>query len=228
MQESDPNAASSSNSQASPCPSIPSRPSYGASWFLGLWIAASLFTGSMLLSFHLPFRTPASGVLNLSPAIHPGRPRILHILSGSCGCSQKIMLRLARRDALPGIDEQVLVVDTFGDTVSRDNSTHAEYLPGTLALLHTLQTRGFSVLHIDADHLPPGAGIPGVPLLVATSAQGDLTYLGGYGPGGDQDMRLFLTGLTTVRVKGEPVFGCAVGARLQKKTDPFHLKYRLD
>ena len=203
----------------------------GLRWLAGIWIAASLLTGSILLSFHVPFRAPASGILRLVPQMHPGQPRLLHILSGGCGCSQKIMQHLAARDPQPGVEEQVLILDPAridGEQGRRQIGSLAGYLPGSLALLHLLESRGFAVIHLSADQLPADAGLRGVPLLVAASARGEVTYLGGYGPAGDEDARLLRTGFSTANLKAEAIFGCAVGARLQEKTDPFRLKYRRD
>lgn len=219
---------SSRSSRDSCCSCFSSRRSSVAGWFLGLWIAASLMTGSILMSLHVPFRGPGSDILKLAPVLHPGRPRMLHVLSGSCGCSQKIMRHLGNRQPWSGVDEQILVIDTSRAASGNTDTDHSEYLPGSLALLHTLASQGYAVDHLSADHLPPDTGLHGLPLLVFASAQGDILYLGGYGSANDQDDRLLRTGSPSTRMKAEPLFGCAVGASLQKRIDPFRLKYRLD
>ena len=174
----------------------------------------------MLLSFHLPFRTPPSGILRLVPAGKAGQPRMLHVLSGSCGCSNKIMRHLADRGVWPGIDEQILMIDS---------ASRSDYLPDSPALLRFLENHGFAVTHLAADRLPKESGLRGVPLLMATLPGGQVKYLGGYGPAGDQDTRLLKVGLNRMngpRLRAEPLFGCAVSRALQHETDPLRLKYQ--
>jgi hypothetical protein len=184
------------------------------SWLLAVWAAAVILIGAALMSYHQPFRTPSNAVLALVKQPDGQRWRALHVLSGSCGCSQKVMLHLLQRGPIAGISEQILVVDGEED-----------YLPGSHMLLARLDHEGFAVTHVAAKDIPQTAGLYGVPLLVLASPGNKIAYMGGYGARGDQDGNI----LQQIRFGKTPevlaVRGCAVGERLRRKADPFHLKY---
>ncbi len=195
---------------------------------LGIWVAAVLLIGAVLTSYHQPIRPPQDSILSLvstprEPALRPaadsvspagGGFRMLHVLSGSCGCSQRVMAHLLRRGAGKGVLEQILVVDDAGP-----------YLPESAGMLDQLAAAGFQVTHLRASAVPAAVGLHGVPLLVLATADGVVRYKGGYGMNGDQDTAV----LSRVSAGGVPrvlaVLGCAVGAELRRKADPFGLKY---
>ena len=178
------------------------------------WALAVVLVGGILTSFHQPFRAPDGSILSLGK--QPPRPewRALHILSGSCGCSQRVMQHLLRRRPFNGVAEEIVVVD--GD---------APYLSGSSELLAGLAGEGFSVSHVAAKDLPQETGLHGVPLLVFASPVNKIAYVGGYGSSEDRDGEI----LEQVRSGQTPtalaVLGCAIGKGLRRNADPFHLKY---
>lgn len=188
--------------------------------FAFFWMACSIAFGSLLMSYHQPFRAPeGTGILALAPPPDPYNPqwRAIHILSGSCACSQRVMAHLAERGALPGISEQILLIDiTDGPDL---------YLPGSRALIARLQRSGFPVHHLRSSDIPPTSGLRGVPLLLLANLEGRVAYLGGYGPQGDQDTHLLADLRSGTSATPLPVLGCAIGAHLRRTLDPLHLKY---
>jgi len=186
----------------------------GTSWMFAAWAVASILVGGALTSFHQPFREPDASILSLGR--QPVRPgwRALHLLSGSCGCSQRVMQHLLQRRLLDGVEEEIVVVD--GD---------APYLPGSSLLLAGLEGEGFTVSHIAAKDLPQETGLHGVPLLVFASPANKIAYVGGYGSTEDRDGEIFEQIRSGHAPKAFAVLGCAVGRGLRRNADPFHLKY---
>lgn len=185
-------------------------------FFLGLWAVLAVVAGSALMSYHAPFREPGTGILTLADRTPAGHPqwRAIHFLSGSCGCSQRVMRHLLERQPFPQVREEVLLVDG-----------PEPYLPGSDALARELGQHGFVVRHVPVASVPEDSGLRGVPLLVFTSPEDKVVYLGGYGSSGDQDGTI----LEQIRLhhvpKPLPILGCAIGQSLRSRIDPFHLKY---
>ena len=186
----------------------------GLMCLMAVWVIAVVFVGGALMSYHQPFQLPSPTILSLAPKTSSHEWEAVHVLSGGCACSQRVMRHLLERHPADGIQEQILVVD--GEEAD---------LPETGALLASLEQEGFPVTHIRIKNVPAGVGLYGLPLLVFASPEKKVTYLGGYGVRGDQDRQIF----EQVRSGGTPkvlaVAGCAVGARLRRKADPLHLKY---
>ena len=113
-----------------------------------------------------------------------------------------------------GLVEQVVLVDGA-----------EPYLPESAGLIAQLQQADFSVRHIAAGDLPREYGIRGVPLLLVTSPARQMAYLGGYGPGGDQDVGVVSRLESGARPGTLPILGCAVGRRVRAQADPFGWKY---
>jgi hypothetical protein len=185
--------------------------------FLVIWVVAVILVGGALTSFHQPFQTPAESILALSRAAAPNTWQTVHILSGSCGCSQRVLRHLLDRRPLDGVAEQILLVDGLAGS--------EQDLPGTAALLEQLQRAGFAVRHLAAKDIPREYGLRGVPLLLVVSPRHHVAYLGGYGSQGDQDLRILTELRSGQEAKVLPVVGCAVGSHLRQQADPFHLKY---
>ena len=186
------------------------------SFFLGLWAVLAVLAGSVLMSYHAPFREPSAKILALAGGTPAGKPqwRAIHILSGSCGCSQRVMRHLLERRPFPAIHEEVLLVDG-----------PESYLPGSKTLAAKLGDDGFKVRRIPLANIPEESGLRGVPLLVFASPQDEVVYLGGYGSAGDKDGAI-LDQIRLHRVpKSLPILGCAIGSRLRRRADPFHWKY---
>ncbi len=186
---------------------------------LTTWAGAVLLAGGVLYSYHVPFRAPGVGILQLASLQSVGRWHALHILSGSCGCSQKVMRHLLERRPLKGVEEEVIVLD------EADRGGTGAYLSGSAELLTALSQEGFAVSHLNSAALPPDAGVLGIPLLVFADAGGKVRYAGGYGEKSDQDVSLFQGLRSGHDVTALGVVGCAVGVKLRRTADPFHMKY---
>ena len=178
------------------------------------WAVLVVLVGAALTSFHQPFRTPNEKLLVLMTDPGRGEWRALHVLSGGCVCSRRVMLHLLERRKMDHVVEQVLMVDD-----------QVPYLPDVETLLGKLQDAGFPVRHIAADRIPDETGFSGVPLLVFASPEGRTAYVGGYGPAGDQDAVIYENVSAGKPQKSLHVIGCAVGSRIRRAADPLHLKY---
>ena len=178
------------------------------------WAVLVVLVGAALTSFHQPFRTPDEKLLVLMADPGHGEWKAMHVLSGGCVCSRRVMLHLLARKKMDHVVEQVLMVDD-----------QVPYLPDAETLLGKLRDAGFPVRHIAADRIPDEAGFSGVPLLVFASPEGKAAYVGGYGPAGDQDAAIYANISAGRPQKPLHVIGCAVGSRIRRAVDPLHLKY---
>lgn len=188
--------------------------------FLAVWAALTILLGSILMSYHQPFRLPGQSILSFANRLdspeHPVGERwtMIHFLSGGCGCSQRVMRHLLLRRMFSGIDEQIILID----------EPEAD-LPESPALVGALKQQGFRIHRVAGRDIPPSIGLRGVPLLVIASPDSDIAYIGGYGVSGDQDGTLLEQARSKHRPDPLPLLGCAVGARLGRRADPFHLKF---
>jgi hypothetical protein len=185
------------------------------------WTAAAIILGAALTSYHQPFQSPAIGdskILALASPPTKHQWRAIHILSGGCACSQRVMSHLLARRPIPNIDEQILLIDL-------ENTGPETYLPGSSNLIAQLKQSGFSISHLSAASIPQDANLHGVPLLVLISPANKIAYQGGYGPNSDQDTYLLTAVTQNTPTKPLPILGCAIGARLRRTLDPLHLKY---
>ena len=183
---------------------------------LGLWAAAALLTGGILTSFHQPFVGPDTHGVGLAGSSAGARSGwgVVHVLSGSCACSQRVMRHLLTRKRMDGVAEQVVLVDG-GEA----------YLAGSSLLAEQLAVAGFAVSRRRAADVTRQYGVRGVPLLLVISPERKLAYAGGYGERGDGDTRIverLRAGTTAVTL---PILGCAAGRALQAASDPFGWKY---
>lgn len=181
------------------------------------WMGVVILIGAVLTSYHQPFRTPDDTILALAPPPEHSGWQAIHILSGSCGCSQRVMSHLLERRPRSDIHDQIVVLDG-----------EEPYLPGSRDLLAQLSSEGFPITHLAVASLPQNIGLRGVPLLVlasSTSGSRNLAYIGGYGSRGDQDGEIFEKIRSGQTPKPFTVVGCAIGKALRRKADPFHLKY---
>lgn len=191
------------------------------SWFFIAWVGVVVLVGGILTSYHQPFVMPDANALKLVLAkgaeggVRSGAHwQTTHLLSGGCGCSRRIMQHLLQRRVMPGVFEQVALVD--------DDEAN---LPGTAEVLDSLKASGFGVSHVASRDIAATSGVQGVPLLLVASPEGKVVYLGGYGPGLDQDAEILRRVRGGSAVAPLPVIGCAIGMRVKRSSDPFRLKY---
>lgn len=162
------------------------------------------------MSFHQPFNQPSATSVSIAAGPNGGW-RAVHVLSATCGCSARVMRHLAERGPLPGVSEQVVLVDAPHDyTPARD-----------------LARRGFSIRESGAENLTGAYGVRGVPLLEFVSPDGRVAWRGGYGAGAYRDAEVWSRLRSGQAPPTLAVYGCAVGERLKRRSDPFSLKYAL-
>jgi hypothetical protein len=184
-------------------------------WAFGFWAIVVTLLGSVLMSYHQPFRAPSDGgVMRLARKQSPGTWHALHFLSSGCACSQRVMRHLLERRPLGRVVEEVLLIDGPGPA-----------LPGTDQSIAQLQQEGFTVTRLKPSDIPASTGLRGVPLLSIASPQNEIVYTGGYGPREDQDVSILLQLQSGRTAKPLAIIGCAVGSRVREQSDPFHLKY---
>jgi hypothetical protein len=179
-----------------------------------VWAVAALVVGSALTSYHQPMLAPGETVVAI--AGNPAAPQwqAIHVLSGACGCSQRVMRNLLARGPMAGSLEQIIIAD--GDD---------SYLPGTELLLQQLKEAKFQFSHRRSEDLVRDTGMRGVPLLVIVSPNRTVAYLGGYGMNGDQTSVILTRAMAGKVGTPLPIFGCAVGGRIRREVDPLGLKY---
>ena len=185
----------------------------GHRWIFGCWAALTVLAGSIFTSFHQPFQPPAIAILKLASPVIGHQLRLLHVLSASCECSERVMRHLIARSPFASVTEQVIVLDGAG----------AE-LPGTSDLVSSLRERGFGVRRLSVSAVPPEAELRGVPLLLIAAPDDSLLYMGGYGEAFDQDGLILTQVEKKMSVKPLVSIGCAVSQRLSRQADPFHLR----
>ena len=200
---------------------------------LGLWACMVVLIGAILTSYHQPFRLPGNEILKLVDGTRAhaetnagtgSQWKFVHVLAESCGCSQRVMKHLLARGRMTGAEEQIILVSGL-EAGRPDASGSGSYLPEGHALLAALEQNGFPVRRVAIRDVPQQAGLRGVPLLIITDPSGSVAYIGGYGSRNDQDAQIFQSIRSGRRPAALPLLGCAVGARLQQASDPFHLKY---
>jgi hypothetical protein len=179
-----------------------------------VWAVAALTIGSALTSYHQPLLAPGEAILTIAGTPSPAKWQAIHVLSGACGCSQRVMRYLLARGPMAGSLEQIIVTD--GDEPN---------LPGTDLLLRQLKDAKFQVNHRRSEDLVRDTGMRGVPILVIISPNRTVEYLGGYGMKGDQADLILARTMAGTSGAPLPIFGCAVGERIRQQADPFGLKY---
>ena len=183
-------------------------------WLFASWVMLTILGGSILTSLHQPFNVPTTAILKLAQPAANHQMRAVHILAGSCACSQRVMQHLIDRKPLTGVSEQVILLDG-----------PAPDLPTTTNLVASLSAAGFTVSRVKADAVPADAALRGVPLLIFAAPNNTLLYMGGYGPSFDQDSAIFHQLQQKQRVTPLAATGCAVSQRMRRQADPFHIKY---
>ncbi len=180
----------------------------------GSWAMVTILAGSILMSFHQPFRAPTPAILQLAQPATNGQTRAIHLLLGSCGCSHRVMQHLLARKPQPGLAEQIVLLDG-----------PAPDLPDTASLAAGLVRAGYAVRRINSAQIPPDVGLRGVPLLIVAAPNDDVLYMGGYGSAYDQDTEIFHQIELKQPVQPLAAIGCAVSGSVRRQADPFHLKY---
>ena len=184
-----------------------------------LWVPAILVPCAYLMAGHLvtlPRPDPADP--DVAQAIDAARaPRergvwmAVHVLSGGCGCSGRVLEHLVERRPMEGLREKILFV---GEPTE---------------LLRRAVAAGFTVESLTGDELAARYRIEAAPLLLVADPGGELRYSGGYTERKQSptigDVSVLSRLRAGERVAPLPLFGCAVSRHLQKTLDPLGLKY---
>ena len=164
---------------------------------------------------HVPFRAEPSAVAHFVSATTPtvSSWKAVHLLSVSCSCSRAVSAHLLQRGPFPGMPEYVVLVGNDAN------------------LAQSLSQIGFRVQSRSADEIADQFQIPGAPWFILVSPTQEIAYAGGYSVrrdarSGYQDQQIWRKAMAGFRTDALPVYGCALGKRLQRKADPFQLKYR--
>jgi len=201
---------------------------------LGSWAAVSVVVVGYTLGAHLtslpaPVSSdPAlvdglralfpSSLVPRAPGARSGARDLLavHILYDRCGCSSRVGKSLVARGARPGVREVVLLVSD--DLLAADRTTVAH-----------LEAAGFPVVNLTTSDLAERLHVQAVPLLAIVGGASGLLYVGGYQDRQDsprlEDQRLIAEAEAEHHPAPLPIFGCAIAVALQKRLDPFGLKY---
>jgi hypothetical protein len=187
--------------------------------YLGLaaWVAVCIVIGALLLARHLlTMPTPGVGDPVLRAAIHAQRRAdqrgwlVLHVLYDACGCSARVLDHLLHTTRPSGIAERVVYI-------AED--------PVVPTLRHELRARGFELDVVSPEQLRARYDLEAAPLLVIVDPTDDVRYLGGYTSrkqGADvRDLGVIAMTRLGLTVPALPAFGCAVGAALRARLNPF-------
>jgi hypothetical protein len=181
-----------------------------------LWIPCTLVPVSLLMAGHLLTlpkpRVDARLRQNVTSAAsaNPGSWFVLHVLAEDCECSQEVVTHLLARGSESWFSEKVLFIGSEEPARSR------------------LVARGFGFESITPEGLQAKYGLEGAPLMVVANQRSEIVYSGGYSRtrwGPPEDLAIVRALTRGTEVKALPLFGCAVSQELQKRLDPFGLKY---
>ena len=135
--------------------------------------------------------------------------QVVHVISGSCSCTDRLLTHLQARGAAHGREETIVYV---GEVEPR---------------LQTLRARGYTVRTMARTELRRGLALDGAPVLVVAD-NAELAYVGGYFqyPAAVRplDERLIAEVAAGHAPRALPVFGCAVDAQLARQRDPLGLR----
>ncbi len=175
---------------------------------LGLWLAAGMVAGGLLLLRHAPYRVPEVDDVHLralTSELAPGTFGVAHIMYRSCACSSRTLTHLLERGAIPGVDELVLLVDDDGASDPDDQR---------------LVAAGFRVTAITPLTLKERFAIHAAPVLVVARPDHSVAYIGGYNRHKQEaryaDVSIIGDVVHATEAAPLPVFGCATTAALER------------
>ena len=181
---------------------------------LGFSLAVSLVMGAALGLLHVPFHAQPSAISRFVAVTTPATQswKAVHLLSVNCPCSRAVSAHLLQRGPFPSVDEYIILA-------GRNN-----------ALAKSLTQAGFHVQSRSAEEIASQFQVPGAPWFILVSPTQEISYAGGYSAdrnarNGYQDRQIWQEAATGSPRSALPVYGCALSKLLQKKTDPFGLKY---
>src|SRR6202012_1504264 len=130
-----------------------------------------------------------------------------------CACSRSVAAYLAARGPVPGVDEEIVLIDDPVATQVRDE------------MQRSLKAHAFTVTLRSAGDVAAADGVEGVPTLEAIAPDNHIAYRGGYNehgaaPGDYLDTAI-LADLRAAKPRGElRIFGFATSQRLRRRQDP--------
>lgn len=187
--------------------------------FVFIWvISISLVIGSIHSWHYAEYNISQKSLKLDNIKVAKNHYGVLHFLTPTCSCSEKILSHLLKRGPLKrevGIEKIVLIDDT------PENYTQK------------LKERGFDIDHYSFEEATKkySESIRGVPLLIIFNDEKEAKYVGGYSdklitPFTNIDIKKFLTEIKSGRaIASLPVRGCAVSKEYQTILDPLGIKY---
>lgn len=163
------------------------------------------------LAYEGALSNPNSNVTEISRSSSSQSLRQLHhFLGGSCGCSVRIINYLTERRA------------------QSDFTEHIHLINGDESLEKKLQQAGYQVHHLEEEKALSQYNIQSVPQLVVLESE-KVLYQGGYNKNqmhqSDYRDLEIARAVDSKAATTYPLFGCANGALIKTKTDPWGLKY---
>jgi thioredoxin-related protein len=173
----------------------------------------TMFTASHVLTLPIPkdqFKL-RDGMRALNPDAKDWTA--VHTLMSGCNCSSDVGKHLLKRGRSAEFSsETVLLID----------AEEAE--------AKAYEAKGFQTKRLKGQELVEVFGLEAAPSMVVLNPSGEVAYLGGYYAQSARTEALDLKVIADLKRDGKtkalPLFGCAVGERLQSAIDPSKLKYR--
>lgn len=176
-------------------------------WGVVVSIMCTYMLARHVLALPVPSRSAARAMATIEPRPDErGHWLALHVLSGSCGCSARVLDHLVSSGRAPDVVEKILWIGP----------------PSTQ--LEVARSKGFRVSYVTAEQLATTYRIEAVPLLVVVDPAGVVRYAGGYtsrkqGPE-IRDLEVLASARSAREVAALPLFGCAASRALKRTLDP--------
>lgn len=176
------------------------------------WLGICLLVGGSLLAGHLlTLPVPTRGDPALRHAIAAtrtdadrGKWLAVHVLAGTCKCSQRIVAHLIASKRPDIIERIVWIGDAPPDAP------------------------GFAVETVTPAQLKEKYDLEAAPVMVVADPTGEIRYVGGYTDRKQaadiKDLEVIAMAKTQAAVEALPAFGCAVGEALRDQLDPLGVR----
>ena len=181
-------------------------------FFTALWFTAVAIPIGYLMGFHQSFKNKVA-TKELGDNFAKNKS-VLHMLGADCLCSQKVANYLLSRGPIKDLSEKIIIVGS------------------NVKLLDSFKMSGFSVTEISADIASQKYAVSALPQMFVYSDNKNILYSGGYSqkrsPASKEDyddLKIINDAFKGKKSEARPIFGCAIGSKMQKEIDPLGLKY---
>jgi thioredoxin-related protein len=183
-----------------------------------LWVPLVVYPITMFTASHILTLPVPKDQFKLRDAMRGLNPdsegwTAIHTLMSGCNCSSDVGKHLLQRGRVSELaSETVLLIDAK-DEEAKD-----------------FEAKGFQTKRLKSQELVEVFGLEAAPSMVILNPDREVAYLGGYYARSARTEALDLKVIADLKrdgyAKALPLFGCAVGERLQTALDPSKLKYR--